>query len=257
MENMELSLADIFRKFFLRWKLLIVMIIVGALLGVLIGGMLSERKVQKAQTAFLEQVQKGGPAEGEEWVTVPEAVSFSIKYVVFGVAGGVFADICLVALSYALSSKLRCADDMATGFGVSVIGTVDAPHKAWYRFSDRFINRCFSAEKYLPADTKNEILATDITLAARKHGLKKICLMGNCDDAVKQNVLDRIHADPDTKVYIEGLAIYSPAALASMLSADGVVLFEEEGRAHFADIKKELEYCKRYGIAVLGCVIVQ
>lgn len=58
-------------------------------------------------------------------------------------------------------------------------------------------------------------------------------------------------------IRFEELAIYSPKALETMLNSEGIVLVERIGKSKFVDINKELEYCKRYDIPVLGCVIIE
>ena len=94
----------------------------------------------------------------------------------------------------------------------------------------------------------------------QKKGIQTVFFTGNTGKEPVRPVIQALKSfdkEKQLKINFEELAIYSPTALETMLRTEGVVLFERIGKSKFADISKELEYCKRYDIPVLGCVIIE
>lgn len=260
MRNAEINLKDLMKKIFQQWRILLIAMLVCALAFTVVGGIMSQQKAAEAEKALEEQMANGGPAEGEELIVVPKVVFVSPMNIVIGlVAGAVIVALC-VAVVYALSSKLRCSSDMAQGFGVSVIGVHKLERKKRFLGGlDHVIDVWFLEGKNIPADVNAQIIKTDIFLAAKKKGIQNVCFTGNVKkDDVKAIVqgFKTSNEEADIKVVFEELAIYSPKALEKMLNSEGVVLFEKIGKSAFVDIQKELAYCERYNIPVLGCVVV-
>ena len=260
MSNVEINLTDLMKKILKQWRFLLIGMIVFAILATLVGGYLSQKKADDAEKALAAQVE-AGLKKNEEWIVVPEVVTFSVTYVAVGVVLGVIAVAGCVFLGYAMTSNLRCAADVKKGYSVSVIGHIKLDRKKkWFGFIDRAIDACFREGKKIPQDTNSKIISTDIALAMKKNGIQTICFTGNAKKEIVQPIIQALRAadkEKTLKIDFEELAIYSPKALETMLNSEGVVLFERLGKSKFADITKEIEYCKRYDIPVLGCVVIE
>ena len=261
MNNVEINFKDMMKKILKQWRFLLIGMIVFAILATLVGGYLSQKKADDAEKSLAAQVEAGGPKKNEEWIVVPEVVYFSGTYIAVGFALGIVIVAGCVAVYYAMSSSIRCSSDVVQGYSVSVIGHIKLDRKKkWFGFIDRAIDACFCEGKKIPQDTNIKIISTDIALAMKKNGIQTICFTGNAKKELVQPIIQALRAtdkEKTLKIDFEELAIYSPKALETMLNSEGVVLFERLGKSKFADITKEIEYCKRYDIPVLGCVVIE
>lgn len=261
MNNLEINLKDLMKKILKQWRVLLISMLVCAILAMLVGGLMSQQKADEAEKALAEQIANGGPKEGEEEIVVPEVVFVSATNIVIGVVIGIVLVAGCVTVGYAMTSKLRCSSDMVDGFSVSVIGIVKLERKKkWFGFMDRAIESWFREGTKIPAETNTKIISTDIALSMKKKGIQTICFTGNAKRETIQPIVQTLRTTDKEKlltINFEELAIYSPKALETMLNAEGVLLFERVGKSKFADISKELEYCKRYDIPVLGCVVIE
>lgn len=259
--NIEISLRDLMKAILKQWRVLLIGMLLCAIIVTLVGGFTSQQKADEAEKALAEQIANGGPKEGEEELVVPEVVFVSVNNIVVGFVVGFMLVAGCVTIGYAMTLKLRCASDMSKGFSVSVIGTIKLERKKkWFGFMDRAIDSLFREEKKISAETNIKIISTDIALAMKKKGIQAICFTGNTERETIQPIIQALRtADKEKalKIDFEKLAIYSPKALEKMLNAESIVLFERIGKSKFADIDKELEYCKRYDIPVLGCVVIE
>ena len=261
MQEMEIDLKMLLKEILVRWRLLLIGMLVGIVVAILGGGMMSVQRAEEAQQALEEQLQNPNPdpSVAIEPIVVPEVVYFSVKYVVVGIFLGIFAVAGSVSVTYVLSGKLKSVSDISQGFGLAVIGVIiSSKKKRKFAAVDRFIEHLFQGEKNVPEDVNNQIIGLDICLASKKQGVTELCMTGNVPKEVVMPIFEKIHASEEkVNVVYEEMAIYSPEALKKMLGANGVVLFESVGCSSYADIEKEVLYCKRYGIPVLGCVVVE
>ena len=261
MNNEEISLNDLVKKILQQWRFLLISMLVCAVLFTLVGGLMSQQKADEAEKALAEQIAHGGPKEGEEAIVVPEVVFISATNIFIGTVIGVLWVVGCVSVVYVMTSKLRCASDMSNGFSVNVLGTIKLDQKKkWFAVIDRAIEACFLKGKAISADENIKIISTDIGGAMKKQEIQSICLIGNVSKKTIRPIIQILRAEDEEKtlkISFKKLAGYSPKHLKMMLNAEGVVLFESVGKSKFADISKELEYCKRYDIPVLGCVVIE
>lgn len=190
MNNMEINLKDLMKKILKHWRILLVSMLVCAILATLVGGFMSQQKADEAEKALAEQIANGGPKEGEEEIVVPEVVFVSATNIVIGLLVGAVLVAGCVVISYAMTSKLRCASDMSQGFSVSVMEIIKLDRKKkWFGFLDRAIDACFREGKKIPKDTNIQIISTDIALAMKKKGIQAICFTGNANREMVQSII--------------------------------------------------------------------
>lgn len=261
MNNAEINLKDLLKKILQQWRLLLIAMLVCAIAFTVVGGFVSLHKAHEAEKALAEQIANGGPKEGEEKIVVPKVVFVSVANIAFGLLVGVVLIVVYVTVMYATTSKLRCAADVECGHAVSVIGVIKLDReKKRFDFVDSAIDAFFSEEKNVPKGTNIKIISTDIAASMQKNGIQTVFFTGNAERKTLQPVIKALKSsDKESQLTIsfEELAIYSPEALKVMLKSGGVVLCETIQKSKVADISKELEYCKRYDIPVLGCIVIE
>ena len=260
MFDMEINLKNLLKSILKQWRVLIISMLVFAIILTVAGAVSSLKQRNEAQKALDAQLANGGPQEGETLVVVPKLDLVNVKKLVLGAAIGFVLVAGYVVVVYAASSKLRCAADMVNGFSVSVMGIIKLEReKKKFDAVDNLIDNIFREDKDLPKDVNIQIISTDIAMAAKKKGIRKLFFTGAADKRFVQqviHVLEEADKEKTLEITCEKLAIYSPEGLEAMLNSEGVVLFESIGRSSFKDINKELEYCKRYDIPVLGSVVI-
>lgn len=250
---MEINLKDLMKKVLLQWRLLVVGMLVFAVVFTVLGGVQSKKVADKAEAKLEEQIENGVPEA--ERVVIPKVTFVSPKMLVLGAAVGFLLAAGIVCVQYAMLGKLRCESDLSDGYSVSVLGTIAIePKKRFLGAVDRMIVRLFDG-RGASNETKIRIIATDIAMAAKAKGLTSLYFTGNGFQEIADEVAAALKGS-DVSIATGELAIYSPELLAEMLGAKGVVLFERVGTSRFVDIKKELAYCERYSIPVIGSVVI-
>ena len=251
---MEINLKDLAKKIILQWRLLMIGILVLAVTLAIYGGVQSVRAADEAKITYQEQKDNGVPPADR--IKIPKVSFASPKWIGIGAALGLVVASGVIAVEYVVSGKLRSAGDLSDGCSVSVLGIV-APKekKRFFGFVDRFLAKLLGAGK-VARETKLRIIATDIAMAAKAKGLNTVYFTGNAFAEIPDEVAKAMKGS-GVKVSVGELAIYSPERLAEMLASDGVVLFERVGYSAYGDIQKELAYCDRYSIPVIGSVVIE
>lgn len=261
MQEIEIDLKRWIQKILQYWRFLLIGMLVGIIVATLVGGMMSAQQAEEARQALEEQLLNPDSTDETEPIIVPEVVYFSVEYVAFGIALGVFVVAGYVTIIYVSSGKLKSTNDILQGFGLDVIGVISSRkvrRNDKFGAIDQFIDRCFLEGKSVPEDVNNQLISLDLCLIAKKHGITDLCLTGNVPKEIVMPILESVKTSGEQlNVIFEELAICSPDKLEKMLGTNGVVLFERIGYSTYADIEKELQYCKRYGIPVLGCVVAE
>ena len=260
MRDMEIDLKQLVKKILRSWRLLLIGMLVGIIIANVAGCLYSVQQAKEAQQALEEQLLNPDATNSGNPIVVPEVVYFSVKNVALGIFLGLFVVAGYEAVVYVFSGKLKSVSDISQGFNLDVIGTISCEEKGNKELGkvDQFIDRCFREKSSVSKDVNNQLISLDLCLAAKKQGVTNLYLTGNVSNEVVAPILKKMKAsEKQISIAFEKLAIYSPNALENMLDANGVLLFERIGHSTYADIEKELQYCKRYEIPVLGCVIVE
>ena len=164
--------------------------------------------------------------------------SFNVKYIAIGIVGGAFMVILLFAVLYSVSGKLRISEDLRYAFGLSVISEVtDAD------------------------ESKIDVINSEIGLAASNINASKICIIGASKDEAASKLRDAITKGVKTKSGIENCetcndVINSISDMETMSGSEAVVLVEKKNCSRYENIAKELELCDKYGVKVLGAVVM-
>lgn len=164
--------------------------------------------------------------------------NFNVKYIAIGIVGGAFMVVLLFAVLYSVSGKLRISEDLRYAFGLSVISEVaDAD------------------------ESKIDVINSEIGLAASNINASKLCIIGASKDESVSKFRDAITKGVKTKSGIVNCetcndVINSISDMETMSGSDAVVLVEKKNCSRYENIAKELELCDKYGVKVLGAVVM-
>ena len=164
--------------------------------------------------------------------------SISKKYIVLGLVGGLFLVSALFAASYILSARLHIAEDLKSGFGLSVLGEIsaDKPDVTLVSQSAAIIAGKLSCEKIYVMGASGD----DISKSIREDV---------CNELVNKNQLK------DTK--FGSSAVNDALSMQYLSDADSVILVERIDQSAYSDIDKEIELCKSFDVKILGAVVIK
>jgi hypothetical protein len=250
---MVINLKDLSKKVLLQWRLILVGVLVMAIASTLLGAVFSKRQADEIAAERKEQISLGVPEE--ELPVVPKVTLISPKMLVLGTVLGFLAAAGVVSGDYVLTGKLRGETDLTDGYSLPVLGTVSfSPKKRRFDCVDRFIKTLYR-QKNLPRETVVQLIATDIVMTAEKKGITSLYFTGNAFGSFADELSEALKGS-GLMISIGEKAIYSPDLLREMLGSGGVVLLERVEYSAFSDIARELSYCERYSIPVLGAVVI-
>lgn len=263
MEEMTIDLKNLVYRILKKWRQLVLVMLICAAVFTLVGGVNSIVARNEAKAKLEAQMAAGGPAEGEQLVVVPALQLVSVTNIVLGAFVGAFVICGWVAVPYFVSGKLRTKGDMKDGFGVTLLGSVRRTKVKEQKFDkvDRWLEKTFFSEKegFSEAD-RIGMICTDIKLAAQRAQMKKLYLTGAADDSECKELMELLSGkleDSLGEVSYGKSVVYDAGSLEILVESDGVVLVERVDASDYADIERELEFCKRYEIPVIGCVVVE
>ena len=260
MEDYEIDIKDLLYRVVLKWRqMLVAFLIVGALFGV-VSGVKSYQNVKNAQTALAEQKKQDGPKEGEQLVVVPELKIVNVTNIVLGGFFGTFVVAAFSAMGYITSKKVRYKDDLADIFELHTIASYPDYQRLCKKDSkiDLAICNCFwKTESRITDKEQINVAVTDCGMTMAQRGYKSICFISSVAtefDKINE-IVNKLSQVVETCV-LEKSILSSAKSLQSIQKYDCVVLVEKIDQSYYEDIIKELEYCKRFNIPVLGSILV-
>lgn len=259
MEDYELDVKDLFYRVVLKWRqMLVAFVVVGALFGV-VSGVKSFQDVKSAEIALAEQKKQGGPKEGEAPVVVPDLKIINVTNIVLGGFIGAFVIAMIPACSYMFSSKLRYEDDLTSLFELHSIASYPNYKRLCKKDSkvDLAIYKFFWKNEGRVTDKEQANVAiTDCVMSMAQNDYKSICFISSASgefDHVNE-IVDKLSQVVDTCV-LEKSILSSAKSLQSVQKYDCVILVEKLDQSYYEDIIRELEYCERFNVPVLGSIV--
>ena len=168
----------------------------------------------------------------------------NMKYLLIGLVLGLVVGCGYIAIRYVLSSKLRTAQDLEHGFGITVLGCVAEQN---------------SSKRVGTKEDQIGVIVANVKLIMERQGKQKVFLTGGsatercCGviDAIAQGLKDQ---GMDCAV---GVSVVNDVdSISKVADADAVVLVEEIDVSGYETIKKEKELCEQCKIPVLGSVVL-
>ena len=260
MEEYELDVKDLLYRVVLKWRqMLVAFVVIGTLFGV-VSGVKSFQDVKSAEIALAEQNKQGGPKEGEQAVVVPELKIINVTNIVLGGLVGAFVIAMIPACSYILSSKLRHVDDLKDLFELHSIASYPNYKRLCKKDSkvDQTICKFFWKNELRFTDKEQlNVAVTDCVMSMAQKGYKSICFISSVSaelDHVNE-IVDKLSQIVDTCV-LEKSILSSAKSLQSVQKYACVVLVEKLDQSYYEDIIRELEYCERFNVPVLGSIVL-
>lgn len=260
LEDYELDLKDLLYRIVMKWRqMLVAFVVVGALFGV-VSGVKSYQDVKNAETALVEQKKQGGPKEGEQLVVVPELRIINIANIVQGGFVGAFVVAALSAMGYITSKKVRYKDDLADIFELHTIASYPDYQRLCKKDSKIDLAICdffWKTEARITTKEQLNVAITDCIMSMAQNGYKSVCFISSVADEFDQinEIVNKLSQVVETCV-LEKSILSSAKSLQSIQKYDCVVLVEKIDQSYYEDIIRELEYCERFNIVVLGSIIV-
>lgn len=260
MEEREIDLIEVMYRIIMKWRqLLVVFILIGALSGVL-SAVKSQEDVNEAEIALAEQNKRGGPQEGEELIVVPEFQLINVKTIIFGGIAGSFLYALIPACSYLFSKKLQHEDDLNGIFELHSIACYRDYRKYCKEGSklDSFICDLFWKNKYRIQDSDQlDVAVIDCVMSMNQNKYSSVCFMSSLNEECEQvkSISKQLSTDFDVNVLNKSI-VSSADSLHSIQKYDCVVIVEKIDQSYYEDIIRELEYCDRFNIPVLGTIVI-
>ena len=259
MEDYEIDLKDMLYRIVLKWRqMLAASLVCGVLFGVF-SAVKSYQSVKNAEVALVEQKKQGGPKEGEELVVVPELKIVNTTSIMLGGFVGAMVIAMIPVMGYITSKKLRYKDDLKDLFDVYTIASYPNYQRLCKKDSkvDRAICRFFWEDEVRITDKEQiGVAVTDCIMAMAQKGYKSICFIrsNSSDFSYEKEIFDKVSQVVDTCV-LEDSIVTSAKSLQSIQKYDCVVLVEKIDQSYYEDIIRELEYCERFNVPVLGSIV--
>ncbi|WP_026510191.1 hypothetical protein [Butyrivibrio sp. LC3010] len=162
----------------------------------------------------------------------------SKKYIAAGLVGGIFIVAFLYALFYVLSGKVHTADDIRRAFGISVIGEVKS-----------------NAGEF-------GLVSQGAAIGASKLSSNSVYIMGASDDDISVKIRNAICKEMNQDAHLSSVkagssAVNDAVSMKDLSDSDAVVLVEKIDKSRFEDVAREVELCKKFGVNILGAVVVR
>lgn len=255
MEEYEYNLRDLCFHILLKWRqILVAFVVVGTLFGVF-SGVKSFIDVKNAEAALAEQ----NIQENEETIIVPELKIINPGSIIAGGVLGAFIAVMLPFCSYIFSTKMRYEDDLTTVFGLhSIVSCTDRKKKCKNdSFIDTWLYDIFwKNEHRFTVSEQINVAVTDCVITMAQNGYKNVCFISSLSEG-----LQLMHEIGETLSKIVDICILEKPILSSAKSLqtiqkyDCVIIVEKTNESFYEDILKELEYCDRFHVPVLGGIV--
>lgn len=180
------------------------------------------------------------------------------KYLLLGMILGMMAAVLWVVCRYIFSGKIHVKGDI-TETDIPVLGTLYLSEPSGlFSFVDSFILRIAdSSRNKFSKDERKDMILSGINLTAQKEQLKSVFVTGtsNASDCIQ--LQEELCSNISVESVERGRSIIcDPKALSALALADGVILVEKLEDTLRKELHEELELCRRYGVKILGCIIL-
>ncbi len=195
-------------------------------------------------------------------VDVPTAKrTISFKYIVIGAFLGLVIAAIILAIKYIVTKTIKTVYDLEEGFGFQILGVFDnetefdKKHKTKI---DKALRKARRKNKHkLDFDENVELTATKIQIAAEKSNLSNICLITDIENDcnLMDTIVNKLSGNLNITVIKNVLA--KADALQDMAKMDGAVLVEQIEVSTDKDIHDECLLCSKYGINIIGTIVLE
>ncbi|SFP38140.1 hypothetical protein SAMN04487928_101169 [Butyrivibrio proteoclasticus] len=205
--------------------------------------------------------------ESEQNVVMVPSNSLNVKMILIGALAGLFLILCVYGILYVMSPKIKSRRDITDMFKLSVFGVVRDENRYNKFFSgvDRFIDALFEVhDGNLSAADAMDITISSIELGIKRNGYKSLYITSVGNFKRTEEFKKNLKIGLEEKSGIEGIEystgpspLFDAESLEKLYNSNAVVLVEEAGKSRYDGIAKMLEICDKFGIIVLGTVVLE
>lgn len=259
-ENSSIDLKEMIYRILLKWRKIIVCFICFGLVFGFFSAINSFVSVKKAEIALVEQKKQGNLKEGEELVIVPDLQILNPTLIV----GGGFVGVAFVSIAecfkYLTTKKLRHEDDMREIYDLFTIAYFPNHQRLCKKKSkvDQMLYREFwKEESVITEKDRINLAVTDCVMTMAQKGYKSVCFISSVSDDLQyvNEIVDKLSQVVKTCI-LEKSITSSAKSLQSIPKYECVVVVEHIDKSLYVDISRELEYCIRFNISVLGSIVI-
>lgn len=198
--------------------------------------------------------------EEKETLGANQMIISNIKYIIGGFLVGAFLAMGYLACKYLFSPFLFSHEEIKDYFDSTVLGTLKIGEYKDNKINNWLINIFHKKENGFSSEEKMEMIISNIRLIAQKKQLKNIHITGSVnskDIGEVKKTLKKALNGVVTDITI-GLNIhYDAESLEQLTKSEGVVFIEQVGKSFSKEINEEIEICNKYGIEIIGVVVME
>lgn len=187
------------------------------------------------------------------------------KFIVLGAFVGLVLAIIVIVLKYILTGTLKTEGEACDNFGLNILGRVEGDSRFYRRRKTR-LDKWLKKKKHkqegsLSYEERIELAAMQIKLAAGKRGSEKLCVIADRNVDIKSQegnaYLEDIARKSQLDISILCNVLERTDMLESMSESDAAVIAFQTEKSKYNDIYEECALCKKYGLDVLGAIVVE
>lgn len=191
-----------------------------------------------------------------------EKPTISIKYIILGFILGLFIEAFIGAFFYISSNKLHTSRDLELCYDVPMLGTVfyENEKKKFLSIVDRWMVKIRNNNKIITKEISLKLITTRVRLFVQKNNLHGVLITGiymgehEIELARKiQNIMEKFGIE----VVIGKSMIYDSETMEKAGNIGAVILMETVGKSLYSEIDKEIYYCLKTKIVVIGSIAVE
>lgn len=193
-------------------------------------------------------------------VVVSKVQYINIKLILAGFLVGAFLAIGYLACKYLFTPFLFSHEEIKDYFDATMLGKLKIEGEKNNRINEWLMNIFHKKENSFSSEEKKEMVISNIRLIAQKKQLKHIHITGSVNSKAIGNVKKLLKEElKNLKVEITiGSNIhYDAESLEQLTQSDGVVFIEQIGESFSKEIDEEIEICNKYGIEIIGIIVME
>ncbi len=175
----------------------------------------------------------------------------SVKFILIGLALGLFVGAGWIGVRYIMSARLRVGTDITEIYGLSVVGYISG-EKLRAKWFQRPYDACTNAQQI-------ELIAANVAAQMAQQKKNSLFLTGDSDTERCQSMTGAIAQQLKAKgldCRVGPSIAYDVASVSGACDADAVLLVEQINVSRYETIGQEKAICERCGVSVLGSVVL-
>lgn len=216
------------------------------------------------QQAYLSALLANDEETGSDFQEEVVQVQYiNLKYIFVGAILGVlivgFCLVCRFLTNKHLISNCFIEMDLKSSL-LETFGEKNKRKKIGSKF-DNWLKSWFEPQnESFTEDEKLQMLAANIRVLMQKKGLKEVCITGTVKTNETLSFLKKLQevlVDNKVNFFVTQSILYDATSMEKFAAADGVIFVEQREKSLMKEMLEETEYSNKYGVNVMGFVVVE